>query len=49
MISALNGDTEVMQVYAEALVEDLRAEIAKSGGDFVELKLYRGEVENRVL
>ena len=34
-ISALNGDTEVMQVYAEALVEDLRATIAKSGGHFV--------------
>ena len=36
-----------MQVYAEALVEDLRATIAKSGGDFVELKLHLGEVELR--
>ena len=46
-ISALNGDTEVMQVYAETLVEDLRAMIAESGGDFVELRLYLGDIELR--
>ena len=44
-ISALNGDTKVMQVYAEALVEDLRATIAKSGGDFVELKSRQHQKE----
>ena len=41
----LSGDTKVMQVYAEALVEDLRATIAKSGGDFVELKSRQHQKE----
>ena len=41
----LSGDTKVMQVYAEALVEDLRATIAKSGGDFVELKSRQHQTE----
>ena len=36
-----------MQVYAETLVEDLRATIAESGGDFVELRLYLGDIELR--
>ena len=34
-ISEPNGNTDVMTDYAEALVEDLRATIAKSGGHFV--------------